>query len=135
MRSLLIAGLVLVTAACGAYQFPGASPSPPAGSARVSGTVLAVPCSPVEPADKSCPGRMVPNLEIDYLQGSNVVAKAVTNSSGAYVIDLAPGRYDVALQTYMRVVSGPTRLSLAEGTRTVADYVLDTGIRAPVPQQ
>jgi hypothetical protein len=134
MRSLVLAGLVLVTAACGAYQFPGATPSP-ANSARVSGTVLSVPCSPVEPAGKACAGRPVPNLEIDYLQGSTVVAKAVTNASGAYVIDLGPGRYDVALQTYMRVISGPTRLSLAAGTKTVADYVLDNGIRAPVPQQ
>jgi hypothetical protein len=97
--------------------------------------VLSVPCSPVEPAGKACAGRPVPNLEIDYLQGSAVVAKAVTNASGTYVIDLRPGRYDVALQTYMRVISGPTRLSLAAGTKTVADYVLDNGIRAPVPQQ
>jgi hypothetical protein len=33
------------------------------------------------------------------------------------------------------VISGPTKLSLRAGTKTVADYMLDNGIRAPVPQQ
>jgi len=135
MKSTVLAGVMLVTAACGAYQFPGDSPSPAAASARVSGTVLSVPCAPVQQDGATCAGRPVPNLEIDYLRGSAVVAKAMTNKSGVYAVELAPGSYDVALQTYMRVISGPTKLSLRAGTKTVADYMLDNGIRAPVPQQ
>jgi len=133
MKAAWLAGLLLVTAACGAYQFPGDSPSP--SSARVSGKVLSVPCSPVEQADNTCSGRPVPNLEIDYFVGSKAVAKTKTNDQGVYVVDLAPGSYNVALNTYMRVISGPTKLSLAAGASAHADYLLDNGIRAPVPQQ
>jgi hypothetical protein len=130
-----VAALLLITAACGAYQFPGDTPSPSAEPARVTGTVMSVPCSPVEQKGVSCAGRPVPNLEIDYMRGSTVVAMTTTNSSGAYVVNLAPGTYDVAPKTYMRVISGPTRLSLTAGTKTVANYVLDNGIRVPVPEQ
>src|SRR5262245_26516194 len=134
MRVTLLAAMVgLACMACGAYQFPGETPSP--SSARVSGKVLAVPCAPVEQADNVCSGHPVPNLEIDYVAGSAVVAKTKTNDQGIYVIDLTPGTYKVALQTYMRVISGPTKLSLAAGARTRADYMLDNGMMVPVPQQ
>ena len=54
---------------------------------------------------------------------------------GMYPVDLRPGSYEVKLVTYMRVLSGPTKLTLGAGTRTVANYMLDNGIRAPVSQQ
>jgi hypothetical protein len=135
MKAAYLGTLMLVTAACGAYQFPGATPSPSQASARVSGTVLAVPCSPFEQDGTSCAGKPVADLEIDYGRGPAIVGRAMTNAKGAYVIDLPPGGYEVTLNTYMRVISGPIRLSLAAGTKTVADYLLDSGIRAPVPQQ
>ena len=65
MRSIVLAAVLLVTAGCGAYQFPGQSPAP--GDAHVSGTVLSVPCAPVEQAGSTCTGRPVPKLEIDYI--------------------------------------------------------------------
>jgi len=77
----------------------------------------------------------VAGVEIDYVAGNSVVSRVMTNSRGAYSVDLRPGTYEVKMVTYMRVVSGPTRLTLGAGTQTVADYVLDNGIRAPVPQQ
>ena len=132
-NALAAAALMLLTAACGSYQFPGASPSPQA--AHVSGSVLSWPCAPVERADSPCPGRPVAGVEIDYVAGNSVVSRVMTNSRGAYSVDLRPGTYEVKMVTYMRVVSGPTRLTLGAGTQTVADYVLDNGIRAPVPQQ
>ena len=134
-NGLAVAAVLLVTAACGAYHFPGNSTSPAPQTAHVSGTVLSVPCAPVEQAGSTCAGRPVADLEIDYLAGSTVVGRVTTNSNGAYAVDLRPGTYDVKLVTYMRVISGPTRLTLGEGTRTVAAYVLDNGIRVPVPQQ
>jgi hypothetical protein len=39
------------------------------------------------------------------------------------------------MKTYMRVISGPLNLTVAPGSGTVANYVLDSGIRAPAPQQ
>jgi hypothetical protein len=134
MRYVLIAGMLLVTAACGSYRFPGdsASPSP---TAHVSGTVRSVPCAPVEQAGSTCAGRPVSGLEIDYLAGGSVVQRAFTDPNGAYSVDLHPGSYAVQFKSYMRVISGPTKLTLDPGARAVADYVLDNGIRVPAPQQ
>lgn len=132
MRNMLLAALVLVTAACGAYQFPGESPS--AGTGNVSGHVIAVPCGPVEPGGDACAKRVVAGVEIDYSDGRNSAA-AVTDAAGAYSIDLAAGTWKVSLKTYMRIITGPTVVKVAAGSHVVADYVLDTGIRVPVPQQ
>src|SRR5207244_7396240 len=79
--------------------------------------------------------RPVASLEIDYVAGNTVDSRVVTNSSGMYAVDLRPGTYEVKLVTYMRVISGPTKLTLGAGTRTVANYMLDNGIRVPVPAQ
>lgn len=138
MRALLIAGLLMLTAACGAYQFPGpgSSPSPSTATATVTGRVLAVPCAPVEqPGPNSCAGRPVPKLEIDYVGGGSVITRAVTDTNGSYFVALAPGTYSVKLKTYMRVISGPLSITVAPGSAIVANYLLDSGIRLPVPQQ
>ena len=133
MRNTLLAALVTIACtACGAYQFPGETPAP--GDAHVSGTVRAVPCAPVEQAGSTCSGKPVPRLEIDYVQGSATVRRTVTDANGAYAVDLPAGDYTVKLNTYMRIVSGPTRLALGPDTRKVADYLVDNGMRAPVPE-
>lgn len=132
MRITLLAALVLVTAGCGAYQFPGSTPS--SGTGRVSGVVTAVPCAPLQPVDDACAQRNVAGVEVDFSDGRTSVA-AVTDSRGAYSIDLAPGTWKVRLKTYMRIISGPTSVTVTAGSHVVADFVLDTGIRVPVPQQ
>ena len=132
---LLAALLALTCAACGAYQFPGQSPEPSGGPAQISGTVLSVPCAPVEQAGQTCAGKPVPNLEIDYLAGSTVVQRTKTNSNGVYAVSLPAGSYVVKLNIYMRVIDGPTKLTVVEGQRLVANYTLDNGIRVPQPQE
>jgi len=129
----LAAALVLYCAACGAYQFPGGSTSPSPTTGAVTGRVLAVPCTPVELAGSPCAGRPVPNLELDYVVGTSIVNRAVTDSNGRYSVDLEPESYRVRMKTYMRVLNGPLTLSIAPGSATVADYTVDSGIRAPVP--
>jgi hypothetical protein len=135
MRALVVLALLVATAACGAYQFPGANPSPSPAGGTVSGRVLAVPCAPVEQQGSTCVGRAVPKLELDYFTDGVVAATTVTDSGGRYRMSLAPGTYEVKLKTYMRVISGPLRLTVGPGSNLVADYLLDSGIRAPVPQQ
>jgi hypothetical protein len=135
MRNTLLAALVaLACTACGSYQFPGQSPEPSSGPAQVTGTVRSVPCAPVEQAGQTCAGKPVPNLEIDYVAGTAIVQRTKTNSSGVYVVNLVAGSYAVQFNTYMRVIDGPTKLTVGEGARIVADYTLDNGIRVPVPQ-
>ena len=131
MRSLLLGAALLAAAACGGYQFPGQVPSPTPAVGTVAGHVIAVPCGPIEPAAETCAGRSVPSLEIDFVGAACAACKAVTNAQGSYSTDLPAGDYLVKFKTYMRVISGPTKLTVAAGTKTRADYVLDTGIRAP----
>lgn len=137
----MLAAVLMATAACGAYQFPGApsspSPSPSPVAGTVSGRVLAVPCAPIQPASGgiACAGRPVPNLELDYFGGGGVVRKAFTDAGGSYSVELPAGSYVVKLRTNLRVLSGPLNLTVAEGSSTVANYLLDSGIRVPVPQQ
>jgi len=76
----------------------------------------------------------MPSLEIDYLQGTKVVGRTVTDNNGSYSIRLEPGGYVVRFNTYMRVVSGPTNITVAAGSKLVANYALDSGMRVPVPQ-
>ena len=137
MRNALLGALVvIVVAGCGAYRFPGAgsnSPSPNTGA--VSGRVVAEPCAPVEQAGSPCPGKPVQGVEIDYITDAKVAGRTVTDNNGTYSIRLEPGTYAVKIKIYMRLISGPTKIAVAAGSSTVADYVLDSGIRIPVPLQ
>ena len=143
MRQAWLAALVVVTAACGAYSLPGVHPSPSSATGMVSGRVIVVPCKPVVvQADALCGERPVASLEIDYADTSGSVSRTVTDAGGKYQILLAAGTYAVKMKTYMRVISGPLKLDVQAGSTTVADYVLDSGIRvppqpvpAPIPQQ
>ena len=135
MKNGLLAALVSLTAACGAYQFPGEQPLPTPSTGTVSGRVVAIPCYPVQKPGDACAGRPVPSLELDDLTGGSVAGRAVTDSNGSYSVELKPSTYVVRMKTYMRVISGPLNLTVAPGSATIANYVLDSGIRAPVPQQ
>jgi hypothetical protein len=135
MRNVLLAALVLVVAACGAYQFPG-GPSPGAGT--VAGLVTVIPCGPVEPPQPGfAPCKMRPSigLEIDFALDGGTVRSAKTGSDGRYSIELPAGTYRVSVRNYMRVISGPPTVTVTAGSTIVADYVLDSGIRTAVPQE
>ena len=147
MRNVLLGALVLVTAACGAYSFPGASPS---GTGTVTGTVSVMPCGPLlqvppkqpgppaqpaQPPD-AVPCRMMPSagVELSFTSGDRV-ASALTDSNGRYRIELPEGTYKVSAKNYRRIASGPAAVTVTAGSTITADYVLDSGIRLPVPQQ
>jgi hypothetical protein len=131
MRNVILAALVLATAACGAYQFPGTSP---AATGTVKGTVVAFPCSPVESAGQQCAGRPVAGLEIDFASGSGA-GKAVTDSTGHFTATLAAETWTVHLVTKMHIISGPPQVTVTSGSTVTATYIVDSGIRVPVPQQ
>ena len=133
MRHALLGATLLLVAACGAYRLPGETPSPTLATGTVSGHVIAVPCSPVENAGTSCSGRPVQGLELDFV-GGQATPSAVTNASGGYRIDLPAGQYVVKLKTYMRVLKGVQNLTVTSGSVTTDDFLLDSGIRVPMPQ-
>ncbi|MEO8744423.1 MAG: hypothetical protein ABI334_09865 [Candidatus Dormiibacterota bacterium] len=131
MRCGLLVALVLVTAACGAYRFPGASP---AATGTVSGQVMAVPCAPVESIKQPCTGRVVPGLAIDFSNGDQTQT-ATTDSTGHYSIVLATGSWNVTMKSNMRIISGPPAVTVSAAATVIANFLLDSGIRVPVPQQ
>jgi hypothetical protein len=131
MKASLLGALVLFTAACGSYQFPS-SPSPHTGT--VSGRVLFIPCGPVQPADSTCAGKPAAGVEIDFVDGKTLHG-TVTDQKGNYSIALTPATYQVQFKSYMRIVKGAKSVTVTADTNVVADYVLDSGIRLPAPQQ
>ena len=74
------------------------------------------------------------DLEIDFTHG-DASAKAVTDSAGHYSLTLASETWLVHLATRMRVISGPAEVNVPAGSAASASFVLDSGIRVPVPQQ
>lgn len=131
MRNGLLAVLVLVVAGCGAYHFPG-GPAPSTGT--VSGHVVAVPCTPVEQPGKPCAGPPLAGLQIVFSNGREAHA-AGSDPNGYYSIELAAETWKVTMKPYRQVISGPPTVTVVAGSTITADYVVDSGIRVPVPQQ
>jgi len=137
MRNGLLAALVFLVAACGAYQFPG---GPAAGRGTVTGQVTVIPCGPgpVEPAPNDfapCKMRPAAGVEIEFTSDRGTVFSTKTGSDSRYTIELPAGTYKVSAQNYVRVISGPPIVTVKAGATVVADYVFDSGIRTAVPQQ
>ena len=128
MRALLLALLIVATAACGAYRFPGESSN---GTGIVGGHVTDVPCVPAQSAAQPCAGRPVAGEEIDF-SGRGATVGTRTDSQGAYSVELAEGSWKVSLKTYLRVISGPSTVTVKANASVVADYVVDSGLRVPV---
>src|SRR5712692_8920209 len=109
MRAVLVSVLVLLTAACGAYRYPGQSP---AGTGTVSGQVTAVPCSPVEVPDQPCAGRPVSGLEIDFSAGGTTIGTQ-TGPKGGYAVELAAGTWKVSINGIkIPIISGPQAVTV-----------------------
>jgi hypothetical protein len=93
---------------------------------------MAVPCSPIEaPNQPTCTGRAVGGLEIDFT-GNGTAVSTQTDSSGAYSVELAAGTWKVSIKSYMRIISGPTTVTVQAGSSVVADYLVESGIRVPI---
>jgi len=134
MRFLIVAVAALATCAllgaCAGYRFPG-GPAP--GTGTVSGQVTVVPCAPVERADARCQGKPVSNIALIFTSSSHEQVVAQTDSAGNYSVELKPGKWAVAIKGYIRVISGPSTVTVEAGGSVVANYVVDSGIRLPAP--
>jgi hypothetical protein len=135
--------ILVATAACGAYHFPG----PGSETGTVSGHVISFGCGgPVQPADRpclaqpmsDCPAqppngqcgkRPIPGLGLVFTKG-NTSFTAKTDSAGAYSIELPVGTWKVSTTSFVRIISGPQALDVTAGAAIVADYTVDNGMRA-----
>ena len=68
-----------------------------------------------------------------FTSSSNEQVIAQTDSAGNYAVDLKAGKWAVTVKGYMRVISGPSTVTVEAGGSVVANYVLDSGIRLPAP--
>jgi hypothetical protein len=128
-----LAGLML--ASCGG---PGAGPSasttPPTAAVAVQGTVLAGPVCPVvrEPPDPGCADRPVEGavVEVSSPDGS-LVAWVVSDSTGHFTVELAPGRYRFTPQPAVGLLgtAAPVDAEVASGSDVDLTFFYDTGIR------
>jgi hypothetical protein len=76
----------------------------------------------------------VPGVEIDFTSAGEA-AKAVTDSAGRFTATLAAGTWTVQLVTKLHLLSGPHQVTVVSGSTVTVTYVVDSGIRVPVPQQ
>ena len=143
MRNALLVVLLVATAACGAWRFPG----PGGATGTVSGRVMAYPCGPVQPANQkcvpypagdcmpqtpntaSCSGWPMPGVGLVFTNG-DVTRGVKTDSGGRYSIELPVGTWKVSSLNFTRIISGPELVVVNAGAEIVADYVVDSGIRA-----
>ena len=143
MRIFLLVAILLTTAACGAYRFPG----PGNGAGNVHGQVVALGCGgpvqpdsaaciadptsgcPAPPNNQSCGSWPVPGIALVFTNGTTTLV-AKTDSAGAYTIDLPVGTWGVGAANFGRIVDGPQTVVVTDGGSIEADYVVDTGIRA-----
>ncbi len=129
MKLLLIAGLLLITAACGAYSFPSGTS---AQTGNVHGTVRVYPCAPVEQQGQVCNGLPGTGLAIIFTNGSQTSTASVA-PNGTYSIDLPAGTWKASFKGIARIISGPNPVTVTAGGSIEADYQVDSGIRAPGP--
>jgi len=73
-------------------------------------------------------------MEIDFTSPSGT-ANAVTDATGHFTATLAAGTWTVLLVTKLHLISGPHQVTVVAGSAVTATYVVDSGIRVPVPQQ
>ncbi|GEP37647.1 hypothetical protein NPS01_13100 [Nocardioides psychrotolerans] len=133
MRFLLAATALLTCAGC------GSDASPPASGAgtrsAVSGQVLLGPQCPLEVVDEPCDPAPAAGATVtvsEQLPGEAyaagpTVAEALTDASGHFRIDLAPGDYVVTADAGMSCELMDVRVVVGEDA--TMDVPCDTGIR------
>lgn len=134
MRIALVVGLVIATAACGNYRYPGPVNETGTVHGQVTTSSCAGPCPavlvcPPQPASPACGQRPMIGLGIVFTKG-NTSFVAKTDSDGAYSINLPIGTWSVTPASIARIISGPQTLEVKAGESIVADFIVDTGIRA-----
>ena len=95
----------------------------------VAGHIYGSPGCPATVQGTNCPPLLMGNLTVTFIatDGSSQVAR--TDLSGAYSIKLAPGSWQVRMRPDTRLLNGPTQVEVRAGTRTVADFTIDSRIR------
>ena len=143
MRITVLVAILMATAACGAYRFPG----PGNATGTVTGQVVSFGCGgPVQPAMPRCLAKPTSNcvpqapdsacaewptvgLDLVFNNGTTIL-RTKTDTAGAYSIELPVGTWKVTTATFVRIIDGPQTLVVNAGAAITANYIVDSGIRA-----
>lgn len=109
----------------------------PTGTTQSQGTldgvVEAGPTCPVESVTQPCPPKPVPNRAVLIeTSGGSIVAKVTTDQQGRFVVNLAPGTYEIKVVpgiTQYPIQRKPQEVTIVAGQTTQVKIELDTGIR------
>ena len=95
----------------------------------VAGHIYGSPGCPATVQGTNCPPLLMGNLTVTFTasDGSSKVAR--TDLDGAYSISLAPGTWQVRMRPDARLLNGPSEVDVRAGTRTVADFTVDSRVR------
>lgn len=114
----------------------GAPTPPPVAHIGVTGHITAAPTCPVEtvPPDPACaPGALAGATVVAKDSAGHEIARAVSNSSGYYFLDLTPGTYLLVPQPMGQMMRAPSARTVSVGAGAsggiIVDFTYDTGIR------
>ncbi|HET7869786.1 MAG TPA: hypothetical protein VFM85_05655 [Actinomycetota bacterium] len=123
---LALSILVLFLVAC-AGRGPSSS-----GDTGIRGTVLLGPTCPVETVENPCPDRPLADVEIQVLQGGDVVSTVRSDGDGRFAVALDPGQYLVQAVVEPGgpgMSAKPVDASVRSGEFTDVNVPVDSGIR------
>ncbi len=106
--------------------------SSPSGDSGVRGTVLLGPTCPVETIESPCPDRPLADVEVQVLQGDDVVAAVRSDGDGRFTVALDPGDY--VLQAVIEeggpgMSAKPIDVMVTSGAFAEVTVPVDSGIR------
>src|SRR6266540_623298 len=125
-RMPVLSILLLFLVACA-----GRSPSS-SGEGGIRGIVLLGPTCPVETLEGPCPDRPLADVEVQVLQGGDVVASVRSDGDGRFTVALDPGHYEVQamLQEGGPGMSAkPVDVNVTSGEFADVNVPVDSGIR------
>jgi hypothetical protein len=124
-----VSGQVLANYGCGVNGSNGAGDimcvPPPVPQPAICPPPGAPPGAPIK---SGCGTTPVPGLELVFTNGV-ATTTTTTDSTGNYSIELATGSWTVGTNNKLRIVSGPTTLTITAGAGIVANYVVESMIR------
>jgi len=125
-RTVALSVLLLFLVACADRA------SSPSGDSGVRGTVLLGPTCPVETMESPCPDRPLPDVQVQVLQGGDVLTTIRSDGDGRFTVALEPGDY--VLQAVVQeggpgMSAKPVDVTVTSGAFVEVTVPVDSGIR------
>ena len=127
MRRMVAPSILLLFLVACAGRGPSSS-----GDGGIRGIVLLGPTCPVETLESPCPDRPLADVEVQVLQGGDVVASVRSDGDGRFAVALDPGHYEV--QAVLRaggpgMSAKPVDVTVTSGEFIDVNIPVDSGIR------